>query len=161
MSTISMNRAVNLALAAGIFEFAFKVLNVGQIDRKWGRVGQQVDIWIDYPQAVAAGFVALSFFGRGFVGFATAGLIMITPLALKICRNFKFADPNDYHDYTDVSIRDAETLLGVVMKIINITAAIRIIMSESQNSWRHQTVKAVALTIFLSARVRQLFATGF
>lgn len=161
MSTVSMNRAVNLALAAGIFEFAFKTLNMGRIDRKWGLVGQQVDIWIDYPQAVAAGFVALSFFGRGIVGYATAGCIMITPLALKICREFQFAEPRDYNDYTDVSIRDTETLLGVVVKIINITAAIRIIMSESQNAWVHQTGKAVGLTIFLSARVMQLFGTGF
>jgi hypothetical protein len=161
MSTISMNRAVNLALTAGMFEFAFKVLNAGQIDRKWGLVGQQLDIWIDYPQAVAAGFVALSFFGRGILGYTTAGFIIITPLALKVCREFQFANPGDNNDYTDVSIRDAETLLGVVIKIINITAAIRLIMSESQNSWVHQTGKVIALTIFLSARVRQLFATGF
>jgi hypothetical protein len=161
MSTVSMNRAVNLALTAGIFEFAFKILNVGQIDRKWGLAGQQVDIWIDYPQAVAAGFVALSFFGRGIVGYATAGCIMITPLALKICREFRFADRSDYNDYTDVSILESETLLGVVIKIINMTASIRIIMSESQNSLLHQTGKAVALTIFLSTRIRQLFDTGF
>jgi len=161
MGIVSMNRAVNLALTTGICEFAFKTLNVGQIDRKWGPVGQQVDIWIDYPQVMAAGFVALSFFGRGVTGYATAGFIMITPLALKICREFRFADPWDHSDYTDVFIRDAETILCVVMKIINITAALRLILSESQSSSVPPTGKAAVLTLFLIARIQQLFTTGF
>lgn len=158
MSIVSMNSPLGLACTAGAAEFVFKVLNIARVNRKWDLVGQQLDIWIDYPQAIAAGFVALSFFGRGVVGYSAAAVLMITPLALKVCREIQFADPMDYNDYTDVNMREAEVILGHVVKIINMSAAIRATWSEPQN-FTH-IGQAVALTLFLSARIWQCFDTG-
>jgi hypothetical protein len=154
-----MNTILNLACDAGAAEFALKVLNVARIDRKWGLIGQQVDIWIDYPQAVAAGLVAVSFFGRGIVGNTTAVVLTITPLSLKVCREFRFA--HDKYDYTDVAIREAETLLGVVIKIINLSAAVCTIAREPQSSLRLHLGQASALMVFLGIRTLQLLGTGF
>lgn len=159
MSSALVNTPRNLACTAGAAEFVFKVLNVARVDRKWGLVGQQVDIWIDYPQAVAAGFVALSFFGRGIIGYTTAAILIITPLALKVRREFQFADPRDYNDYTDVNYREAELLLGHVVKVINICATARALWSEPFT--RLHLSQAAALTLFLSARIWQYLETGF
>ncbi|MBS0648061.1 MAG: hypothetical protein JSS10_02415 [Verrucomicrobia bacterium] len=161
MSMALINTPLNLACTAGTAEFIFKVLNVARVDRKWGKIGQQVDIWIDYPQAVAAGFAAWSFFGRGVAGYTAAAACMITPLALKIRREFYFSNLRDFNDHRDANMREAEVMLGHAIKVVNICAAACAIWSQPPSSTRLHLGQAVALTLFLSARIWQCSKTGY
>jgi hypothetical protein len=78
-ASIPPTQALRLAWWSGMSESAFApcILFVPP------NIGKRVDLWIDYPQSVAAGIFALSYFQKSRLGQLACAALIATPLVCK------------------------------------------------------------------------------
>lgn len=142
LASIPLQTSITCAIAGGVLEGAFMKWGIRYIDRK---IGDPLNRWIDYPQSLAAGLVALSVLGTGGMGCAALAGFAVLPIVCKTIESF-----TPQQSWTYKRAENADHLIRIAAKMINVAAATYIFVhSQPLGESLQNLFKAFSLTVFL------------
>jgi len=147
VSSIPVTRFLTQAAFSGVLEHTFRKFGTTQVMSQ--KVGKKVNLLIDYPQSLAAGFVAFSYLGNTRLCQVSCIGFIAVPLVLKII--CIIANPEGVtHRVTSL----ADHSLRIAAKWVNALAAIDSILSVfrarefSVAEFTLNSISAIMLSLF-------------